>query len=232
MEGTRRYSFQPPKHAGRAAHAVHFLSALYTSLCIFPSAGPGKTSSVAPWHDCAPCHSQPDGSPSATDPPSGQLNVPANSRQLGPPGALPAYRLPNYPRMAARPPTSCQWGCPHAALIPIYWNLARPVRLPLPIIPCVNDTDVSLRWIRAYECSGLAAHLVNGDDCSLGGVSGQITGPTSHCSGPPGGHRRCGTNHVTRDIAITASVAALQRFLDLFANPSERDSLVGSCRTR
>ena len=29
MEGTRRYSFQPPKNAGRAAHAVHFLSALY-----------------------------------------------------------------------------------------------------------------------------------------------------------------------------------------------------------
>ena len=33
MEGTRRYSFQPPKHAGRAAHAVHFLSALYTYNC-------------------------------------------------------------------------------------------------------------------------------------------------------------------------------------------------------
>ncbi len=31
------------------------------SLCICPSAGPGKTSSVAPWRDCAPCHSQPDG---------------------------------------------------------------------------------------------------------------------------------------------------------------------------
>ena len=31
MEGTRRYSFQPPKHAGPAAHAVHFLSALYTA---------------------------------------------------------------------------------------------------------------------------------------------------------------------------------------------------------
>ena len=27
------------------------------SLYIFPSAGPGKTSSVAPWHDCEPCHS-------------------------------------------------------------------------------------------------------------------------------------------------------------------------------
>ena len=33
MEGTRRYSFQPPKHARRAAHAVHFLSALYTYNC-------------------------------------------------------------------------------------------------------------------------------------------------------------------------------------------------------
>ena len=38
---------------------------------------------------------------------------------------------------------------PHAALIPIYWDLARPVRLPLPIIPGINDRDVSLRWIRA-----------------------------------------------------------------------------------
>ena len=29
---------------------------------------------------------------------------------------------------------------PHAALIPIYWNRACPVRLPLPIIPGVNAT--------------------------------------------------------------------------------------------
>ena len=48
--------------------------------CICHSAGLGKPSSVAPWHGCAPCHSRPD-DPSATDPPSGQLNVPANSRQ-------------------------------------------------------------------------------------------------------------------------------------------------------
>ena len=40
---------------------------------------------------------------------------------------------------------------PHAALIPIYWDRARPVRLPLPIIPGINDRDVSLRWIRAKE---------------------------------------------------------------------------------
>ena len=29
-------------------------------LCISLRAGPGKTSSAAPWHDCAPCLSQPD----------------------------------------------------------------------------------------------------------------------------------------------------------------------------
>ena len=31
------------------------------SLCIFPGAGPGRSSSAAPWPDCAPCHSRPDG---------------------------------------------------------------------------------------------------------------------------------------------------------------------------
>ena len=32
---------------------------------------------------------------------------------------------------------------------PHLWNQTCPIRLPLPIIPGVNDTDVSLRWIRA-----------------------------------------------------------------------------------
>ena len=31
--------------------------------CIFPSAGRGRSSSAAPWHDCEPFHSQPDGAP-------------------------------------------------------------------------------------------------------------------------------------------------------------------------
>ena len=30
------------------------------SLCIFPNAGLGQTSSVGLWHDCAPCHCLPD----------------------------------------------------------------------------------------------------------------------------------------------------------------------------
>ena len=34
-----------------------------------------------PWPDCAPCHSLPDGG--GNRPPSGQPNVPANSRQSG-----------------------------------------------------------------------------------------------------------------------------------------------------
>ena len=63
--------------------------------CTCHNAGPGKTSSVAPSLDCEPCHLRPDGGDQPTDPPSGQLNVPANSRQLGPRGTLPAYRLSN-----------------------------------------------------------------------------------------------------------------------------------------
>ena len=31
-----------------------------SSPCTCPKAGPGKTSSAAPWPDCVPCHSHPD----------------------------------------------------------------------------------------------------------------------------------------------------------------------------
>ena len=118
--------------------------------CICQSVGPGKPSSVAPWRDCEPCYLLPDGGDQPADPPSGQLNIVANSRQLGPRGTLPAYRLSNSARHGhGGSPSSCRCGCPHAALITIYRDLAGPVRLPLPIIPCVNDRDVSLRWIRA-----------------------------------------------------------------------------------
>ena len=104
-------------------------------LCICHNVGPGKPSSVTPWHDCAPCHFRPDGSPSATDPPSGQLNVPANSVREG--HFLPtACRIP--PTMAIAGRHHRVWVATHAALIPTYWNRAWPVRLPLPINPCVN----------------------------------------------------------------------------------------------
>ena len=35
------------------------------SLCIFPSIGPGKPSSAAPWLDCEPCQCMPDGTDGA-----------------------------------------------------------------------------------------------------------------------------------------------------------------------
>ena len=71
------------------------------SFCICHNVGPGKPSSVTPWHDCAPCHFLPDGSPSATDPPSGQLNVPANSVREG--HFLPtACRIPPTMAIAGR----------------------------------------------------------------------------------------------------------------------------------
>ena len=52
------------------------------SHCICHSAGLGKPSSIVPWPDCAPSHSLPDGG-GGNRPPSGQPNVPANSRQSG-----------------------------------------------------------------------------------------------------------------------------------------------------
>ena len=86
--------------AGRLTRSARRLT------CIFQSAGPGKPSSVAPWHGCEPGHSQPDGAPSAADPPSGPLNVPANSRQVSPRGAPLACPLPNSARHGHRGPPS------------------------------------------------------------------------------------------------------------------------------
>ena len=105
------------------------------SLCIFPSAGPGKTSSVAPWHGCERFHSQPD-CRSATDPTSPQL-APARSARVS--GCMPPWQFrPAPPRRAAIVVSVC---LPHTALIPIYWNRANPFRLPLPIMHGVNASD-------------------------------------------------------------------------------------------
>ena len=82
------------------------------SPCICHSAGLGKPSSVAPWHGCERFHSQPD-DPSATDPPSGQPNAPANSRQSGPRTPLAAssprhLALPNVPRRSQGLPAAAE----------------------------------------------------------------------------------------------------------------------------
>ena len=96
--------------------------------------------------------------PSSPDPLTGQPIVPANSHQLGPRGTLPAYCLSIPSPMAARPPSSCQCGCltppssPSIGIGPGPFAFPYPSShlIPVPIIPGINDRDVSLRWIRAY----------------------------------------------------------------------------------
>ena len=101
--------------------------------------------------DCAPFPCQPDGAPSAPDPSTGQpLGL---SRKLMP--AQPASATSGMPpgRFRRPPPLpATTWPLawpPPTTFNPIDRDRARPVRLPVPIIPRVNATAVSLRWIRA-----------------------------------------------------------------------------------
>ena len=104
---------------------------------------------MTPWRDCAPCHSQPDGArlPLTRHPAYG-TSPPTRANSV-----LLAHRLPNSARHGRTAAIIVPVWLPRAALISIYWDLARPVRLPLLIIHGVNDTDVSLRWIRAKSHS-------------------------------------------------------------------------------
>ena len=121
---------------------------------IFPSAGPGRPRSVAPWADSEPCHSRPDGAAVAgsTHRPTERRRQLAPTRSARDNSCLPPIDAAPHGRPAAiiGPVRS-----PHAALITIYWNLAWPRSpslthhlIPVPIIPGINDRDVSLRWIR------------------------------------------------------------------------------------
>ena len=115
------------------------------SLCIFQSAGPGKASSVAPWLDCEQFHSQPDGTAGVNA--DGDLTRPPDyptasqtCARLVPERLLLHATLTISPSIATagRHHRSCVATSrrPH----PLYWNQARPVRLPLPIILCVIAT--------------------------------------------------------------------------------------------
>ena len=153
-------------------------SARRLTLCICHSAGPGKTSSVAPWHGCEQFHSQPDGTAGInadgglTRPP----DYPTASQtcaRLVPERLLLRATLTISPSIATagRHHRSCVAISrrPH----PLYWNQARSVRLPLPIIPCVNATahrfggfgliqsleNVSLATLWAVKPEGIQVYL-------------------------------------------------------------------------
>ena len=151
---------------------------------------------MAPSLDCEPCHLLPDGGNQPADQPSGQLNVPANSRQLGPPGALPAYRLSNYVRH----------GRTAASIVPVWLPSRRPhphllgsgwARSPsLTHHPWCQRQRPSLRWIRAkpYQLPGhpitpsvvviLGSVHTNGAEmlsCPHGDYRSSVR---THCTGP------------------------------------------------
>ena len=109
------------------------------SLCICHSVGPGKPSSVTPWHDCVPSHSQPDGAVVA----GSTHRATHRPRQLAPTrSARDTSCLPPIdpaPHMAARPPSSCQCGCLTPPSSPSIGIWPGPFAFPYPSShPCTH----------------------------------------------------------------------------------------------
>ena len=110
-----------------------------------PQRWPWENSSAAPWHGCERFHSQPDGNTGVNA--DGDLTRPPDyPTALQTCARLLPERLLLHATLTIRPASPPRvaiivgaW-LPHAALIPLYWNQARPVRLPLPIILCVIAT--------------------------------------------------------------------------------------------
>ena len=111
----------------------------------------GKPSSIVPWPDCAPCHSLPDGG-GGNRPPSGQPNVPANSRQSGlrVPLAVSSPRylaLTNIRRRSQSLPAATE----DKHRPPSTPNRARTIALPCPYRPfrcciVIPSVDLGLRF--------------------------------------------------------------------------------------
>ena len=124
----------------RTAHPLgaptHFASAPY----ICPSAGPGKTSSVAPWLDCEPFHSQPDGGRLPLTRPPDYPTASQTCARLVPERLLLHATLTISPSIATAGHHHRRGVATSRRPHPLYWNQARPVRLPLPIILCVIAT--------------------------------------------------------------------------------------------
>ena len=119
------------------------------SPCTFPNTGPGKTTSAAPWPDCAPCRYLPDHAsgarPVTRDPPTAwrtraRSGFECLPRQFGPiiSSSAATWGRQPPPDVAATPRTD-----PNPAE-------SKPCRpFPSPLIPGLTSTTLSLRWIRA-----------------------------------------------------------------------------------
>ena len=125
-----------------------------------------------PWPDCAPCHSLPDGG-GGNRPPSGQPNVPANSRQSGlrVPLAVSSPRylaLTNIRRRSQSLPAATE----DKHRPPSTPNRARTIALPCPYRPfrcCIVIPSVDLGLVtghgvqidRPYDRNRLSESIVS-----------------------------------------------------------------------
>ena len=110
-----------------------------------PQRWPWKTSSVAPWHGCEQFHSQPDGTAGVNA--DGDLTRPPDyptasqtCARLVPERLLLHATLTISPSIATAGRHHRRGVATSRRPHPLYWNQARPVRLPLPIILCVIAT--------------------------------------------------------------------------------------------
>ena len=142
------YSYPPrPSGGGSSPWPDGSPARRAASHCICHSAGLGKPSSIVPWPDCAPCHSLPDGG-GGNRPPSGQPNVPANSRQSGLRVPLAAFSprylaLTNIRRRSQSLPAATE----DRHRPPSTPNRARTIALPCPYRPfrcCIVIPSVDL----------------------------------------------------------------------------------------
>ena len=123
---------------------------------------------MAPWPDCEPA------TPSLT----AGLQLTQRPRQLAPGRptsvscCMPPWQSRPAPPLRATIVVSV-W-LSHAVLIPIYWNRAWIVRLPLPISPCVNASappfggsgltgDVPVRSVAFGDCSNYCRDVFGGE---------------------------------------------------------------------
>ncbi len=153
-------------------------------LCSCQSVGPGKPSSVAPWRGCAPCHFRPDGAAGVNA--DGDLTRPPDYPTASQTCArLVPERLLLHATLTISPSIATAGRHHHSCVAtsrrphPLYWNQARPVRLPLPIIPCVNATA------HRFGGFGLILGLIHGG----ASVAPMVSRPQPRCPSrcPPDG---------------------------------------------
>ena len=155
--------WQPPRPSGDASSPWPDASPARPAVshCIFPEAGPGRTSSAAPWPDCALCRSLPD---VAVDLRPAALPWAVAQSRASPVRRCPSCRPPGHfrpssPLQAATSPLpwpqprSSESGRAHSTSLPRTPSSQRSHHIP--------SVDSGLRYLNALE-PGDTATMVAG----------------------------------------------------------------------